>query len=293
MSKRTLTLTIVLACALLGTFGIIYSKTASFATGATKNTALKHQNNNRSAYEQDLKSVEALKEAKDLKGLARLADEIESKWATLNKDYYASLMVEVVGAFSGYDLKDDRLYALALKYAKAALEKGDWLPLEAEIKLVRFLEGGPEYTTGQIKAEEWARDRSERISYWLHAWQRLEKEINRNFDFDNRPRLNVLPPAGYGPAGIAPESIKDSKARAEYESAIAANKENIAEYNKQWVLHQLDKYFTPHAMRFIVEAYSKPPYNLEELRKHLGTNIVDKGVKKRLLDEVTKNIGKP
>jgi hypothetical protein len=142
-----------------------------------------------------------------------------------------------------------------------------------------------------MRAEEWAQDRSERVKHWLHAWQRLEKEINRNFNFSNRPQLNVLPPAGYGPAGIAPESIKDSKARAEYESAIAANKKKIAEYNKQWQLRQLDSYFTPYASQFIIEAYSKPPYNLAELKEYLDGYLANETLKARIVNEVKKKIG--
>lgn len=266
-----------LACVMLVVFGIVFSRAGS----PEQSQAL------RASYEQDIRKIEGLKEAKDLSGLARLADEIESKWASLNKDYYAGLMVEVVGAFSGNDLKDDRQYVLAIKYAKAALEKGDALPLEAEIKLVRFLQGGPEYDTGGMKPEQWGQDRSERARYWLHAWQRLERSINRNFDFNQRPTLNVLPPPGYGPAGISPSSIKDPKARAEYERRIAENNEKIAEYNRQWQLRQLDDYFTPYVKRFIIEAYSKAPYNLEEIRGYLNTYGVDPSVREAILSQIS------
>ncbi len=291
VTRRTLVLIMMLICIPLAAFGIISSGIAPLTARVTKNTAAERQSGSlKNEYEQDLKSIETLREARNLEGLALLADEIEMKWPQRHKHYYASLMIEVVGAFSGYDFKDDRQYVLALKYAKAALKMGDRLPLEAEIKLVRFLQGGPEYTTGQMKAEEWAQDRSERVKRWLHAWQRLEKEINRNFDFNNRPQLNVRPPAGYGPAGIAPESIKDSKARAEYESAIAANKKRIAEYNKQWQLRQLDNYFTPYASQFMIEAYSKEPHNLAELKKYLDDYLTNEDLKEKIINEVKKKM---
>jgi hypothetical protein len=286
MSKNTLVLAIMLA-----SFAIVSTRGAFFALPVTKDTAgLRSSDDLRSTYEEDLKRIKNLKDAKDLPHLVQLADEIESKWIPRNKDYYSELMIELVGAFSGYDFRNDRRHLYAIKYAKLALNKGDQLPLEAEIRLARFLEGGPEYATGQMKAGGWAQDRSERVKYWLHAWQRLESAINRNFDFNNRPVLNVLPPPGYGPAGIAPESIKDPKARADYERAIAANKEKIADYNKQWQLRQLDNYFTPPAKRFLVEAYSKPPYNLEELRVNLNAYSVNQNVKNEILTLVSRGM---
>ena len=291
VTRRTLALIIMLIGIPLAALGIISGGIAPSSTRVTKNTAPPRQSGDiRSEYEQDIKNIETLRANRNLEGLVLLADQIELKWPKINKDYYSALMIEVVGAFSGYDFKDDRQYVLAVKYAKAALEKEDQLPLEAEIRLARFLQGGPEYTTGQMKAEEWARDRSERVKRWLHAWQRLEKEINRNFDFNNRPPLNVLPPAGHGPAGIAPESIKDAKARAEYESTIAANKEKIAEYNKQWQLRQLDNYFTPYASQFIIEAYSKEPHNLAELKKYLDDYLTKEDVKEKIINEVKKKM---
>jgi len=310
MKVKRFLLIITLICAPLAAFGIITNKADDLVI-ALKGGANQSQLNNgfenqhtlnqnmsqpqntvsKSDYEQHLQTIHTLREAKNIDGLTQVADEVEAKWGAISPHNYASLMLEIVNSLSGYNLNDARQYTLAIRYAKQALQRADALPLNSEIKLVRFLEGGPEYDTGQMKPEEWMQDRRERAKYWLHAWQRLNNEINRNFDFNNnRPRLNLLPPPGFGPAGIAPEAIKDPQARAKYEADIAANDAKRLEFNMQWELHNLDKYFTSSAKRFLAEAYSRPPYNTDELRQYLDSYHVDENTKRELLNQVATNI---
>lgn len=291
MSKRTLLIAFVLLSIPLASFGIVFSNRSLSAPRAANKIALSPQTDpQRNSYEEDLGRIKAVKHAKDVAALAELADEIESKWAKSDKQYYGDLMIELVGALSGFDFKDDRQHLLAIKYAKVALSKADELPLDAEIRLARFLEGGPGHATGQMAAESWAGDRFERATLWLHASRRLEQTINRDFDFNDRPTLNVLPPRGSGPLGITPDSIKDPQARAVYERAIATNKQKTTEYGRQLQLRQLDHYFTPHVKRFLIEAYSKPPYNLQELRTSLSTYNVDQAVTTEILTKVSRAI---
>lgn len=239
-----------------------------------------------------LRRVEALRAAGDLSGLAALADEINNKKEELGVERYADLMLAVSGTLASYDFKDDRQYALARKYAALALEHADGMPLETEIRLALYLQGDDEPRPDPAGAEEWSQERSRRARHWLHAWQRLEKEVDSRADADDRPLLSVMPPPGAHPRipGISPEAIKDPKLRAQYEAAIAANRRKIEHYNRQHELRQLDQLFTKRAEEYVIKLYSTPPYNLEELRQYLNSYLMDQRVRERVLVEVDKKI---
>jgi hypothetical protein len=238
--------------------------------------------------------TEALAHAKDFEGLKRLAVEMESKAETVSDAAFADMMLKVSAAFDSYDFNDDRQHALARKYAKLALERGGKLPVETEVALAMHLQGRAEYLTGQAKAEAWPQDRSERMTYWFHAWQRLSSEIVRDFDFSKRPTQNVPAPSGTGlPAGVSPTAIKDIVLRAEYEAAIEANRQKIAAFNKQWLLHNLEKDFSKYAENFVIEAYSTAPFAWAELKQYVDAYVSDKDAGNRILTGVSVKMASP
>lgn len=235
--------------------------------------------------QRDFNRIKELSESRNLQGLVKLANEIELKWS-YDAKAYSYMMIEICGSLASYDFKNNKQYLLTHKYAKLALQKADQMPVENEIRLVQYLGGDIEYVTGQVKPEEWPQDRSERMKYWFHAWQRLNGEIDRNFNFNDRPLLNVTPPSGPYPSGISPEAIKDSQLRARYEAAIQANKEKAARFNRQFLLHRLDKELTENLKRFVANAYARPPFDQTELEYYLNTYITDNGLRQSILDEV-------
>jgi len=95
-------------------------------------------------------------------------------------------------------------------------------------------------------------------------------------------------PAG----GIAPESIKDPKLRAEYEAALQENRQKIERHTKQYRLHDWLKSYPKSRERDIVLIYSEPPFNLEELKQYLGKYAVDEKTRARILEAVKKNMEK-
>ncbi|HKQ53961.1 MAG TPA: hypothetical protein VJT74_16415 [Pyrinomonadaceae bacterium] len=240
-------------------------------------------------YEQDRRRVKTLRQARDLDGLVALADEAEWKWATRDITRYAGLMLEICGSLSSDAFKDDRQYVLAHKYTKLALEKADRMPIELEVELARYLQGGPEYVTGQAKAEDWPQDRSERTRLWFHAWQRLGSKIDRSFDF-SKELPPVIPPKEAGrslPVGVAPEAIKDPKLRAEYAAALAERKQKQEASYTQRKLQKTEKEFSEALRRYVVEAYSQSPSDSAELNYYLNNFITDAQLRQSILDEVT------
>ena len=136
----------------------------------------------------------------------------------------------------------------------------------------------------------WRSERNRKTKLWLHAWKQLERNINRSFDFSNRPALNLTPPPETGlPAGVAPEAIKDVKLCGRYEAALAANTSKAREYNRQFELRSLDEVFPKRAEEYLVRVYSRPPYDVLELRRYLTSYGISKNIRERTLSSVTQN----
>jgi len=250
-------------------------------------------------YKQELNRIKSLRKSfrprpvNDLKEYEKFADEIQNKWNKKNKEHYARLMLEICGPLSSGDFKGNRPRTLARKYALSVLETPDAVPLTLELEL-----------TGHVmtlmctpyapKGEDFAQGRKKDVQIRLHAWKRLIDAIDPNWDPNeeiwspNAVGLNMGLPAG----GIAPEGIKDPKLRAEYEAALQKNRQKIERHSQQRRLHDWLKRFPKRAEQYIIQAYSRPPFNLEELEKYLNQYIADKKIRARIIDAVTKNMEK-
>jgi len=241
-----------------------------------------------------MKQLMASRDKNDLDAYERFADEIQNKWNKKNKEHYARLMLEVCGPITSGDFKGNQRYRyqLARKYALSALEKPDEIPLTLELELtgrVITLMIGPYVSKGA----DFAQRRKKDIEIRLHAWKRLVEAIDSTWD----PNKELLSPnavaANMGfPGTIEPESIKDPKIRAEYEAAIEENIQEIKRYTEQNRLQKWLKRFPRHAEPYIIQAYSKPPFNLEELKQYLDNYIADKKTNARIVNAVIKNVEK-
>ena len=245
----------------------------------------------REQFQVELANLNNLALSNDLKGLLIAADEIEKKWGEVGGEYYGQLMLNVSNLLVN-SFNDENNYSLSQKYAFAALAKADTFSLELEVKILPFLsmDMAPRMKAGDI-VSEWAKERSIKAKLWLHAWLRLEREIDRNFNFDDRPSLNIRPPDGVGaPSGVAPEAIKDPKLRAQYEAALSVNREKVRKYDHQYMLHYIDKMFPPKAEQYLIRVYSMQPFNTDELKGYLNTYISKRGRRESILSQVEKNI---
>lgn len=88
---------------------------------------------------------------------------------------------------------------------------------------------------------------------------------------------------------MSPEEIKDPRLRAKYEAAIAENERKADEFRRQYRLRQLDSSFPRTAEKYLIQAYSKPPSNLHELRGLLNIYQIDKTSARKILDGVSRN----
>ena len=127
----------------------------------------------------------------------------------------------------------------------------------------------------------------------MHAWKRLIDAIDPNWNPNDEPFLNIPLPEGIsGEAGMAPEHIKDPNRRAEYEAAIEKNRQKAERYGEQYKLRNWLKRFPKRAEEYIIQAYSKPPFDVEELKQYLDKYISDTKTKTGIIDAVKKNMEK-
>ena len=249
-------------------------------------------------YKQERTRIKALRKSltpgptNNIKEYEKFADEIQSKWSRRNKEHKARLMLEVCKPLSSGYFKDDRRYDLARKYALSALETPDEIPLTLELELIGHtitLMIGPKVPKGRM----WEQLRRKDVQIRLHAWKRLIDAIDPNWD----PNEILLSPNIVGaamglPSGVAPEGVKDPKLRAEYEAALERNQQKIKRYSEQNRLHKWLKRLPRHAEPYIIRAYSKPPFNNEELKRYLDKYIADKETRDRILAAVIRNMEK-
>ena len=214
------------------------------------------------------------------------------KWAKRNKEYNARVILEICGPLSSGTFPGDRRYDVARRYALSVLADANDIPLKTELELTGHVMTS-KYTRNAPKGEDFAQRRKKDVEIRLHAWKRLLGAIDPNWD----PNEVVGSPNSVGalmglPSGISPESIKDPKLRAEYEAALQKNREQIERRVKQYRLHDWLKHYPKRAEGYIVQMYSQPPFNLEELKQYLEKYVVDKKTRARILDAVKKNMEK-
>jgi hypothetical protein len=239
------------------------------------------------AFDAEMSRLDSLIRAQNLEGFVAAADEIENTWGKNGGQFYGRLMLEVSNSLAN-SFSETKRYELSQKYAALALDRADTMSLRLETILLEFLSRD---LAADTEEASWVKERSDKTKLWLHAWARLEKGINRNFDFNDRPLLNMRPPEQTGlPAGVVPEAIRDQKLRATYKAARAANAAKAREYNKQMALKSLDRMFVRKAEEYIVRVYAERPYNLDELERHLTTSGLDQTIRERVLSEVVKRL---
>jgi hypothetical protein len=199
-------------------------------------------------------------------------------------------MLEVREPLSSGNFKDDRRYQLARKYALSVLETADAIPLILELELTGHVVTLM-CTSYAPKGEHLAQRRKKDVQIRLHAWKRLIDAIDPNWDPNEELWSPNAVAASMGfPGTVAPESIKDPKLRREYEAALQKNRDKIEKHTAQRRLHDWLKRFPARAEEYIVRAYSKAPFNVEELTRYLDQYIADKKTRARILDAVTKNM---
>jgi len=246
-------------------------------------------------YQADVAEIASLRQSlqpgpiNDLDTYERFAEGMISKWSQGSKEYYARMINELCGPLSSGRFDEARQHIVARKYAMLALAEANDIPLETELELT----GHVVTYMRRLRPQDaqWVRIRREDVQVRLHAWKRLLDAIDPNWDPNDIPAINLVPPVAAGlPSGVAPEAIKDPKLRAEYEAAIEKNSKKAVRYRRQSNMRKWLKRFPETTEEYIVAAYSTPPYNTDELKQLLERYGVEEQTRLKIIDAVTKNI---
>jgi len=229
-----------------------------------------------------------IKEAKDLSAMEALSQEIEQRWRSSDAEVYARCMSTLAGELRSRKLGDtmNKQRGLAQYYAMRTLDKADQIPLDLECELLRGVQQRLDAGGNELDGQPWAQLRREQATLWLHAWRRLQRVIDPNWDPDDLPMINVPAPDGF-PAGVAPEAVEDPQARARYKAAIVANREKAAKYDEQYRARQLQQHWLKTAEQFIISSYMVSPGATSELQSLLEQYITDTRVRERILRAVS------
>ncbi|MGB7068598.1 MAG: hypothetical protein WBD22_03830 [Pyrinomonadaceae bacterium] len=219
-------------------------------------------------YERVGKKVVRLGRTQDLMGLKGLENSINSSPLKDNIALYTELMIKICGAYNTYDFKDPRQYLHARECAKDALIRLDEMPIGRATKLVGNLGGDSEYLFQVVPEAKWRNDRTERAKYWFRAWQLLERASIQGYDFENnRP-------------------VCSSK-------MSVAERVKAEEYNRQRFLQRDRETFLVDFRRFVVDAYSRPPFDMAELEDYLQQYVQAAELRISLVSDVRKKTSVP
>jgi hypothetical protein len=247
----------------------------------------------KSEFESDYKLINDLSIARDFVSLLDLSSRLKEKWANDLKRY-SYLQAEISKAFASYDFEDKRQYIYSVELAKDVLKNADDIPIDLEYEMIAKLQSDSAYLFKIAPEEKWEQDRQDRVNLMLHFWNRFQNRIDRNFDFKdlkNRPLGNAPVPAANYPPGIRPEDIKEPDIRAQYEQAIKANQQKATKYNEQIVLHRIDKHVDDFTEKFLINLFSRPPFDPQQIDEILTTlKIDDAERKKKILNAVEEAI---
>jgi hypothetical protein len=224
-------------------------------------------------------------EQRNLEELVRLMEQVQKS----DEPEYLSLLGDICSAFNSYDFKSGKQYLYARNCSKGILSNKNEIPVGLEQSMIENLQGVEEYKAGLVTEVKWETDRAERIKMLLHLWRRLQDNIDRTFDCsrpENRPLSNVPVPGGSYLVGVSPKDVKEPEIRAKYEEAISLNRLKAQKCSLQNQLQKLDKTLPGFVESFLIQMYSVPPSEMENLKIDIDKFKLNQESSERIVDKV-------
>jgi hypothetical protein len=242
--------------------------------------------------------IKAIRKKSDAGSVQKLIAEMNSEWGEKKDTGYYRAVIALCGAVTsspgGGGLDSRQIVRTLATTVIDAAEKP--ITIDEEVGLILLLQGDPDNLDGKLIGAAWEKERLIRINRWLSVWQHLRIAKSRLPAVIEQPETRVMPPPGAGKngetifPGMSPSDVKDPFVRKQYEELIAKNREKIRIYDEKWYLERLDVSFVKPAKRYIINAYSSPPYQTEELEKVLEKSGMDKVTRVEIITEVRRRI---
>ena len=236
-----------------------------------------------------IKSIETGASSADVK---QLISDIRANWNSSKDEHYFRVIVELCTALNSTVSKDSSRASTVRLLAMETLDEAGDKPLHVEIKLILFLQSDPDYATGKLRDTDWTQARIGRVVRWLRVLDHLKKADASLPKVVQPPRsISVEPPVGANILpGMPASMIKDPALKKQYEDAIASNVAEYRMYRRKDDVQRLTRLFVSPAIRYITEAYSKPPYNTPELEQLLSSFAVEADARAEILKEVKRRV---
>ena len=215
------------------------------------------------------KTIKLLRAKKDVKGLQKLGEEIKAEWSAKKSAALYPVILEVCVALNSARTTEPGVDQFIQELVVAAIDSPAEKPAEVVAKLLLFLESDFDYSSGKLAGAEWASERAVRAERWLKVCKSVREQNAALPKPSGEVQLNVSPPEGL-PSGVGPEAVKDPVLRKQFEEAIELNTRRHEANQKKRMFDDLEKDVASDSARYLVEAFSKPPFRTDDLAKLLA-----------------------
>lgn len=203
-------------------------------------------------------------------GLIKFALEIEAfGWTDKDLNVRAGLIWRLSAA-----LNSDA--GLAERLVMPVLEKADQLSVQNEAKLVETLMSFP------TNPQRFPEVRNLRLRTCLHLWKRVHREIDPNWNPNQKLSRSAPVPEGYD-SGISPTAIKDPAIRAEYEAAIEKHRQSLLNFSAQKELHSINQTVAAEVLEYVRQLCSIPPFESDSVASIVNSYVVDERKRHHIL----------
>lgn len=142
--------------------------------------------------------------------------------------------------------------------------------------------------SNQVKSR---RVRAECLIEWLTMINLLDQNLDPGFNPNDQLETRIQPPRTSSgvlyPPGTDPKFIDDPKARAEYEKAIALNREKLEKYRIQVQLIRLNEVIPSEAIIFIQSSFTSSYADKAEVKLAIEENIKNPNRKEELTKQLS------
>ncbi len=227
----------------------------------------------------------------NLMQLPTIVAQIGSEWEQMGSCQYALFQVNAGHLLANLETLPYRYrFGLAQDCFWRALSKANEIPIRFESDALEFFDHDSA-DAGRPPAE-WSQTRALKTEWWMHCWERSAsaagsvdgQSVRMPPTVQHDPQVMSL---GGWLAFDSPMVVKDPSRSDQYAQALLLDTKRNLEANER--LHRMYDFeqIQRGMERFVRDAYSKPPYSLEELQNILVKRLgATNPVVRQMLDQV-------
>lgn len=203
--------------------------------------------------------IEALRAANDVRGLQRFGEHSLAQWVTSKNPMYYRSVLDVCVAMNSVLASEPGINHAVRDLALAALDAPGEKPAHNATRLLLFLHDDLDYSTGRLSGETWATKRRTRAERWTRVCRSVRDQNAATPKLAGRPRISFDSDFPGGDTGRDPARQK------QHEEAVERNRRLHEAHRMKSDLEYLEEHVEADLVRYLTDAYSRPPYRTHEL----------------------------